>query len=253
MMPDLFTLAALVSLLAYPFALRLGAVALGCCGLAGLAAFLPHGVPAAVVASATLVFASYNLVQGIRCFIQAPGHRSPEVWAMAMSTTGPVVAAVAWVWSRYNGSFAGFPDPLATLTVAHFSVTFGLLPAALAAWHRRLPPSRLRDMGVWGLVCLPPLVGLLFSLRTELLRPSLLEVLGTGLMALSFMLWWLGTPSIKLRLLGLPLLSGFVLGAGYAASAHFGWAWLDYRGMLGWHGLGNLLACVFMLRGLTEE
>ena len=252
MIPDVFSLAASGCLLLWPLSLRLGAWAVGACGIAGLAAWMPHGWVAAGFASVALLFAVFNAGKGVQRFSRAPEHRQPETWAEAMSVCGPVVATVAWVWSRYNGSFAGFPDPLATLTVAHFSVTFGLLPAALAGWNRQLPPSRLRRVGLWGLVLLPPGVGLLFALRAQLLVPSLLEVLGTVLMAGSFVFWWLGAPTWKLRLLALPLLSGFVLGAGYAASAHFGWVWLDYRGMLGWHGLGNLISCVLLLRALPR-
>ena len=254
--PDLFSLAAWACLALSPLTARLAPasgrlaqIAAASAWIGGLAVLAGIGPAAAALAAITLVGAIYGLAWGVGRFLHAPRYDDPAVWAEAMSAVGPLVAAVAWVWSRYDRTFAGFPEPLATLTVAHFSVTFGLLPAALAAWTRAAagaPGDTLRRAALWGIVIAPPLTGALFATRYVQLIPSPAEVAGTAGIAASLTLWWLAAPSVLVRLIMLPLLSGVWLGAGYAAALRFGWPWLGYGGMLAWHGAGNLISAALL-------
>ena len=261
--PDVFSVAAWVCLcLGWPYSVRLAGRGAGrlpwivwvTAWIGGLALQLGSGPAAAAVAAVAGIGALYGLAFGVGRFLQRDP-REASTWAEAVWAAGPVVAAVAWSWSRYDHTFAGFPEPLATLTVAHFTVTFGLLPAAMAAWNREwqgAAGARLREIGTWGIVALPPLTGLLFALRSEALVPSLAEVGLTAGMAASLSLWWAGAQArareqARVQLVALPLVSGVWLGAGYAAAQHFSWPWLDYIGMLGWHGAGNLICCMALI------
>lgn len=202
---------------------------------------LDRGPLAAGIASVWVLVTLLHLVHGAIRFLNAPSYRSPAPWAEAASAAGPVVAAVALVWSRFDGTFAGFPEPLATLTVPHFHFTFGLLPVALAALARA---GRLRPLPLWGVVFAPPLIGALFALRPTLLVPSLAEAAVIGVLALS-----IGALPFTLR--GSPARAAAVLlavctfiAAWFATGLALGRPTVDFAWMLRWHGVGNALATV---------
>ena len=203
---------------------------------------MDRGVLAATVASVWLIVAALHLVHGAIRFINAARYDTPATWGEAASAFGPVVAAVALVWSRYDGTFAGFGEPLATLTVTHFHFTFGLLPLALAAAVRagRLPP-----LPAWGVVFAPPLVGLLFATRISPAQPSIWEAGAIVLLAVS-------VAGLVAHRDPLPRAAALVLAACTALAAWFsvhlalGLPTLDYAAMLRWHGIGNALATLVL-------
>jgi hypothetical protein len=228
-------------------------------GIAATAALVPRGPESALLAAAFLVFALWNLAWSFGRFLATESTPGPAPWAAAVGGVGPVVAAVAWLSSRATGTFAGFPEPLASLTVPHFTVTFWLLPVALAAWTHGLRKSRgaaLRRAGLWGVTLLPALTGALFALRSEPMIPSGLEVALTWGMAGALGLWWLGAraaPSLQRSRQGRPvrvaaavLAVGTAFGAAYATSMATGLPWLGIGGMLATHGIANLLAVVVL-------
>lgn len=251
--PDPFSVAGAICLLiAWPLILRLDVnapvglrrLSRGAALIAAAAAFFGRGVLPLALSLPALAAALAGLANGVARFLSGEDRRTPEPWAEGMSAVGPVVATAAWAWSRYDARFAGFPDPLATLTTAHFLVTFGLLPAALAAWGRARPGGALWRLSLWGLVALPPLTGALFALRAAPLLPSLPEVGGAVAMAGAALGVAASLPDRRARWIALPLALGFATGAGYAASQHFQFEYLDYHQMLRWHGALNLLCCV---------
>ncbi len=161
--------------------------------------------------------------------------------------------------SRWRGSFAGFPEPLASLTVPHFTVTFWLLPMALAAWTHGLARARgkgRRAAGLWGVALLPAATGTLFALRASPMVPSLGEVALTWALVGALGLWWQGiraAPQVAAGLGGRPvraaalvLTVGTAFGALYATSMATGLPWLGIGGMLATHGIANLLAVVVL-------
>ena len=206
-----------------------------------LAAGWERGVVAALLAAPALVYAIWLFAHGAGRFLQNTVDDAAVAWLEALSSTSPLVAAVAWVWSRYDSTFAGFPEPLATLTVVHFSITFGVLPAAMAAWTRE-GGGRGGRAALWIYVGSAPLTALAFALRGEWMRPGLVEALLAGVFAAGFILWWgvTGRVEARVRRLGAPLVAGFVLGAGFSVAGHFGWPWLDIPQMFVIHGALNL-------------
>ena len=264
-MPDVYSLSAMICMTVVPATalrvdpstprlLRTMAPVLGL--TAAMAALVPRGPESAAIACAFLVFAIWNLAWGAGRFLASPEPRAPETWAAAVGAVGPVVAAIAWVWARWNGTFAGFPEPLASLTVAHFTVTFGLLPMAAAGWTRGLRGRRgdtRRQWGLWGITFVPASTGLFFSLRDSPMVPSALEVGLTWAMVLAFAVWWSGLradPSGAqrqgriVRIAADVLLVGFAFGALYAGAQRFGYPWLHFPGMLATHGVANLFAAL---------
>lgn len=229
-------------------------------GVAATAALVPRGPESALLAAAFLVFALWNLAWSFGRFLATESTPGPAPWAAAVGGVGPVVAAVAWLSSRATGTFAGFPEPLASLTVPHFTVTFWLLPVALAAWTHSLDQTHrgaaLRRAGLWGVTLLPALTGALFALRAEPMVPSGLEVVLTWGIAGSLALWWLGAraaPALQRSRQGRPvrvaaavLALGTAMGAAYATSMATGLPWLGIGGMLATHGIANLLAAVVL-------
>lgn len=207
-----------------------------------LAAGWERGAVAAFLAFPALTYAIWLFAHGGGRFLDSWNERPSIRWLHALSTTGPLVAAIAWIWSRYDGTFAGFPDPLATLTTVHFAITFSALPAALVAWTRKdvITPSFWNDLALWIYVISAPATALCFSLRAQVMIPSLAEVFFAALFALSFFVWWLTIPSGRTRGLAFPLLIGFSIGAGYTLTQYFAWPYFSLPEMLMGHGLLNL-------------
>lgn len=257
-MPDLFSAtAALCFGLALPWTRHADAGSPPCLrtlALAGapfllLAAGWDRGPMAALLAAPALLYALWLFAYGAGRFLASTSEPAAVRWLAALSSTGPLVAAAAWVWSRYEGLFAGFPEPLATLTVVHFSITFGVLPAAMAAWTRAAPDGRwygVRQAALWTFVLAAPLTALAFALRSELMRPGLGEAACATLFALGFAVWWLVTGPARARWRGVPLLAGFALGAGYSVTQHFGWPFLGIPEMFWTHGSLNLLGSLLL-------
>lgn len=207
-----------------------------------LAAGWERGPVAAAVAMPALIYATWLFAHGAGRFLSAWEERAVTRWLDALGTSGPLVAAAAWIWSRYDGTFAGFPDPLATLTTVHFAITFGALPTAMAAWTRVSSPVRhWNDPAIWIYLVSAPATALCFALRSQPMIPGLVEVLCAVVFALGFFLWWLSIGSCHARWLAMPLLAGFALGAGYTLTLHFGWPYLDIPEMLTVHGSLNLI------------
>ena len=125
----------------------------------------------ALAAAPAFLFALWLWAHGLRRFLADDLAPAPRRYLEMLSATGPLVAATAWIWSRYDRTFAGFPDPLATLTTVHFAITFGVLPLAMAASERPLARCRWRDLGLWLYVAGAPATALCFALRTVPLRP----------------------------------------------------------------------------------
>ena len=204
------------------------------------------GLVPALAASPALVFALWLSAHGLRRFLSddlAPWSR--RLLEM-MAATGPLVAALAWVWSRYDRTFAGFPDPLATLTTIHFAITFGVLPLAMAATERSLPPSRARDSGIWLYVAGACATALCFALRNNLFRPGVVEVLGATLFTVGFLLWAARTPAAVGRVPFGFLVPGLLLGLAYTATQAFGWPYLTIPQMAAIHGSLNLLGALWL-------
>jgi uncharacterized protein (UPF0548 family) len=213
-----------------------------------LASGWERGAVAAVFALPALVYAIWLFAHGGGRFLVSWDERAPTRWLNALGTTGPLVAATAWIWSRYDGTFAGFPDPLATLTTVHFAITFGALPAALVAWTRKETIAGLwNDLALWLYVLSAPATALCFALRSQPMIPGLAEVFCAVLFALSFFVWWLTLRSGRPRWLALPLLIGFALGAGYTLAQYSGWPYFSIPEMLISHGLLNLIGTALLI------
>lgn len=248
---DGYALSAAVSLVvAFPTALAVDRsvprwLVHGAWGLSPVAAaslLLERGSTAAIVACpAVLLAVAYLVHAGIR-FINAPRYDSPAPWAEAASAVGPMVAAFALVSSRFDGTFAGFGEPLATLTVVHFHFTFGLLPMALAAAVRG---GRVTAAPVWGVVFAPVVVGLFFALRASPAQPSMGEAAAVVALA-AFVV----RTAILLRAPPLVRAAAFLLAAAtslaawFTARLAFGLPTLSYDEMLRWHGVANAVATI---------
>lgn len=209
-----------------------------------LAASWERGPMAALLALPALVYAVWLFAYGAGRFLSNAAESPAVNWLEALSSSGPLVAATAWIWSRYNSQFAGFPEPLATLTVVHFSITFGVLPAALVAWTRAMPAAanrRVQHGALWVYTLSAPLTALCFALREQVMRPGFVEAICAVAFAAGFVVWWAGIGSSRARWAGVPLVVGFVLGAGYTVTQHFGWPYLSIPEMFGIHGALNLL------------
>ena len=103
-----------------------------------------------------------------------------------------------------------------SLTTVHFAITFGALPAALAAWTRQCKTSNRRSvLALWLYVVSAPATALSFALRAQPMIPGLVEVICAAFFAIGFAIRWLTIKPLRPRLLGIPLLIGFLLGAGY--------------------------------------
>ncbi len=205
----------------------------------------PGRVPA-LAASPALIFALWLWAHGLRRFLSddlAP--RSRRLLEL-MAATGPLVAAIAWVWSRYNRTFAGFPDPLATLTTVHFAITFGVLPLAMAATERPLPSSRVRACGIWLYIAGASATALCFALRSNPSQPSGFEAICAALFAIGFLLWAVRVPATISRLPFGFLVPGLLLGLAYTASVAFGWPYLTIPQMAAVHGSLNLLGAMWL-------
>lgn len=252
--------AAFAVLVAFPLAVALdrGVPAWVRAWIVGLAAatlpafLLPRGPVAAGWAAgwlaATGVYAAYGFVR-----FANGDKRAPWTWAEAAGAVGPVVAAVALVTSRLDGTFAGFGEPLATLTVTHFHYTFGLLPLTFAALARAgLAPAA----PLWGVVFAPVLVGALFAARADVAVPSVGEAGATLLLALAVAGVALGAwprlgrlpaaEAAAARLAAVVLTACVALGAAFSVTLAAGAPLLDFDGMLRWHGVGNAVATVVL-------
>lgn len=252
---DPFALVAAACLwLALPWALRLepdcprwlrsSAFALALPSL-GLAALGP-GVTAALVAAPAILLALWILALGARRFLAEDQVALPSRLMAALACSGPLVAAVAWVWSRLDRTFAGFPEPLATLTTVHFSIAFGVLPLAMAAWERSLPPSRVRALALLAYVAAAPATALAFALRPQPMTPGPAEVACAAGLALAFLVWAAALPRGTAPIPLLLLAPGLVLGAGYSAATAFGWPYLTIPDMAVTHGALNLLGSLLL-------
>ena len=167
-----------------PAWLRWVACAAGLAGGGTLA--LPVGSNAGLLATAWALATVPHGAYGFVRFLSNPEPRRVCAWAEVAASVGPLVSTVALMTSRSTASFAGFPEPLATLTVTHFSYTFGVMPLALSALARR---GFAAERPLWGLVFIPPVIGSLMALRVEVLSPSFAEgCVAMGLAACA--LWW---------------------------------------------------------------
>ena len=212
-------------------------------------AFVIHGEPGSVMALAAapaFLFALWLWAHGLRRFLADDFAHPPRRCLEMLSVTGPLVAAAAWIWSRYDRSFAGFPDPLATLTTVHFAITFGVLPLAMAASERPLTRCRWRDFGLWLYVAGAPATALCFALRADPLRPGVVEVACAALFAAGFLLWAAFMPVRRGPWPYVCLVPGFLLGVGYTAAHAFGWDYLTIPQMASVHGSLNLLGSLLL-------
>jgi hypothetical protein len=193
-----------------------------------------------------LLFALWLWAHGLRRFLADDLAPAPRRYLEMLSATGPLVAAAAWIWSRYDRTFAGFPDPLATLTTVHFAITFGVLPLAMAASERPLARCRWRDLGLWLYVAGAPATALCFALRTDPLRPGAVEVAAAVVFAAGFLLWAALMPIRRGPWPYVCLVPGFLLGVGYTAAHAFGWDYLTIPQMAAVHGTLNLLGALLL-------
>ena len=204
------------------------------------------GLVPALAASPALVFALWLWVHGLRRFLSDDLAPLSRRLLEMMAATGPLVAATAWVWSRYNRTFAGFPDPLATLTTVHFAITFGVLPLAMAATERPLSPSRVRACGIWLYIAGASATALCFALRSNPSQPSGFEAICAALFAMGFLLWAARVPPSIGRVPFYFLVPGLLLGLAYTASLAFGWPSLTIPQMATIHGSLNLLGALWL-------
>ena len=200
----------------------------------------------AVAAAPAFLFALWLWAHGLRRFLADDLAPAPRRYLEMLSATGPLVAAAAWIWSRYDRTFAGFPDPLATLTTVHFAITFGVLPLAMAASERPLARCRWRDLGLWLYVAGAPATALCFALRTDPLRPGAVEVAAAVVFAAGFLLWAAFMPVRRGPWPYVCLVPGFLLGVGYTAAHAFGWDYLTIPQMAAVHGSLNLLGALLL-------
>ena len=204
------------------------------------------GLGPALAAAPAVLFALWLWAHGLRRFLADDLAPAPRRCLEMLAATGPLVAATAWVWSRYDRTFAGFPDPLATLTTVHFAITFGVLPLAMAASERPSPRSRRRDVGLWLYVFGAPATALCFALRADPFRPGSAEVACAVAFAAGFLLWASGMPVRRGPWPFVCLVPGFLLGVGYTAAHAFGWSYLTIPQMAAVHGSLNLLGALLL-------
>lgn len=224
--------------------LRLAAFVLAAPSLA-LAALGP-GLLAALLAAPAGFLALWILALGARRFLAEDQVALPVRLLAALACSGPLVAAAAWIWSRLDRTFAGFPEPLATLTTVHFSIAFGVLPLAMAAWERSLPPSRVRSAALLAYVVSAPATALAFALRSQPMTPGPAEVACAVGLAAAFLAWAAALPGRTAPLPVVLLAPGLLLGAGYSAATAFGWPYLTIPGMAVTHGVLNLLGSLLL-------
>ena len=205
-----------------------------------------RGPWAALAASPALLFALWLLAFGLRRFLADDRSPATRRGLELLAATGPLVAAIAWVWSRYDRTFAGFPDPLATLTTVHFAITFGVLPLAMAAWERRSPPSERRSVGLGLCLLAAPATALAFALRSNPWRSGAVEFVCVLLFAAGFLLWASGMPVRRGPGPYVCLVPGFLLGVGYTAANTYGWAYLALPQMAALHGTLNLVGALWL-------
>lgn len=211
-----------------------------------LLALIGAGLAAALIAAPAGLLALWHFAHGLRRFLSDDLAPLPRRLLEMLAATGPLVAAAAWIWSRHDRTFAGFPDPLAVLTTVHFSIPFAVLPLAMAAWERRAPPSRARSLGILAYVAGAPLTALCFALRPTPLVPSVPEVACAVLFAAGFITWALALPARTAPLALALLIPGFLLGAGYTAATCLGWTYLTLPAMAVVHGSLNLVGTVLL-------
>jgi uncharacterized protein (UPF0548 family) len=205
------------------------------------------GALAAWVAAPAGALAAYLLALGLRRFLAEDTVALPPRLLAALAATGPSVAAAAWIWSRYDRSFAGFPEPLATLTTVHFSITFGVLPLAMVAIERGLAPSGIRTAGILAYVAAAPATALAFALRGSPMTPGAAEVACAAALAAAFLAWCAGLPRGAAPLALALLLPGILLGAGYSAATFMGWPYLTIPEMAVLHGTLNLAGSLLLV------
>ena len=228
----------------FPRWLRLAGWALLPLGLV-LAAVRP-GPLAALLAAPAGLLALWIFAHGLRRFLSDDLAPLPRRLLEMLAASGPLVAAAAWIWSRYDRTFAGFPEPLATLTTVHFSIPFAVLPLAMAAVERRAPPSRLRSAALLAYVAGAPLTALCFALRPSPLEPTLPEVACAVAFAAGFLAWAAGLPARAATAPLVLLVPGFALGAGYTAATCLGWPYLTIPEMAAFHGTLNLAGTLLL-------
>ncbi len=204
------------------------------------------GLVMALAAAPAFLFALWLWAHGLRRFLADDLTPAPRRLLEMLAATGPLVAAAAWVWSRYDRTFAGFPDPLATLTTVHFAITFGVLPLAMAASERPLARSRGRDLGIWLYVVGAPATALCFALRSNPLQSGPVEVAAAVVFAAGFLLWAAFMPVKRGPWPYVCLVPGFLLGVGYTAAHAFGWNYLTIPQMAAVHGSLNLLGTLLL-------
>lgn len=207
----------------------------------------PGRIPALIAAPAGL-YAIWLLAVGVRRCLADDLVPPVRRLFLLLARTGPLVAAAAWIWSRLDRTFAGFPDPLATLTTVHFAITFGALPLAMAAWEASLPRSSIRSAGLWLYLLAAPATALCFALREQPLVPGIGEVACAAGFVAGFLLWASGLPARVPKLAFGWLIPGLLLGLGYTSAAHFGWVYLTLPQMAAVHGCLNLAGTILLLR-----
>lgn len=205
------------------------------------------GPLAAAVASPALLLAACLLALGLRRFLAEDTVALPSRLLAALAASGPAVAAAAWIWSRLDRTFAGFPEPLATLTTVHFSITFGVLPLGMAALERSLPASRLRAAGILAYVAAAPATALAFALRASPMTPGPAEVACALGLAAAFVAWAAGLPRGAAPLALSLLIPGILLGAGYSAATFMALPWLTIPEMAVIHGSLNLAGSLLLV------
>lgn len=211
-------------------------------------ACLGPGMLSATLAAPAGLYAVWLCALGLRRFLADDLAVPSRRLLVMLARTGPLVAATAWIWSRLDRTFAGFPDPLATLTTVHFAIAFGALPLAVAAWECSARPDTRRSVGLWLYLLTAPATALCFALREQPLVPGLGEVVCAAGFALGFLLWASGAPAGVPRPALALLAAGFLLGLGYTIASHFGWAYLTIPRMAAVHGCLNLLGTLLLLR-----
>lgn len=205
------------------------------------------GPLSACLAAPAGLYAGWIFALGARRFLADDLAPLPRRLIPMLAASGPMVAAAAWIWSRLDRTFAGFPDPLATLTTVHFAITFGALPLAMSAWELSLPASRRRSAGLWLYSLAAPATALGFATRTSPMVPGLDEVICAAGFVLGFCLWASGLPPRRTSPALLLLVAGMLLGVGYTVSTYQGWTYLTIPQMAMVHGLLNLIGTLWLV------
>lgn len=216
---------------------------------------LEPGFFAGLLASTWLVFVIPNFAHGLIRLLNAENRRTPDEWAAFVSSIGPIVAGVALVSSRGFGHFAGFPEPLAILTVTHFLFTFGVLPLAIAAFTRRFREQAPLDRSegaveflIGLIIATPVLIGICFASRSMKMVPSYTEASLTILFACAIAGWSAFAllkivpklprrDGVVMALALIGLVVGAVFGAVFAFRGAVGVAPIGLHTMLKSHGI----------------